>query len=129
MRIRQVAPYAQALFFRVFSLSIVCLILSVTSNAQRSRDTALSPLRVDIKHRGLAVRAWAGPQHDLLIAPKLGVGIPGLSIYYAYHFSANEWSVGRVGRHAVGIQVSPYLRHHNRLNGTKTWFWEGRKAQ
>ena len=67
---------------------------------------------------------WGGHRQDILIAPKIGFGVPTTSLFYAYHFSTNEWAVARVGRHQIGLQVAPYLWRHDKLQKTKHWFWQ-----
>ena len=66
---------------------------------------------------------------DVLIAPKYGVGVPTTGFYYAYHFSTNNRALARVGRHQIGLQVSPYIWQHDKLKAEKRWFWMQRKGR
>lgn len=105
-------------------------------SAFRRREHTVSGLRMGAEFFGMGgflglevSPLWGGGKQDVLITPKYGIGVPTASLYYAYHFSTNRWAVGRVGRHQVGLQVSPYLWRHDKLRNQKQWFWMRRKRR
>lgn len=72
---------------------------------------------------------WGDGHKDGFIAPKIGLGIPDVSVWYAYNFSVTDSNYSQLGRHSVGIQVSPHLWSRDKVERTQGWFFRKRKTK
>jgi hypothetical protein len=53
--------------------------------------------------------------HDVIITPKIGIGISMVNIVYGYGFSTNKNDISRIGKHTVALQLDIPVKSKNKL--------------
>ncbi len=52
---------------------------------------------------------------DFLVTPKVGIGISQANIVYGYGISTNNYSISRIGKHTVSLQLDIPFNTKNKL--------------
>lgn len=64
------------------------------------------------------------PNFDVLITPKIGIGVSNLYISYGYAISTQKYTINAIGKHQVALTVNLPVYNRNRIKNTGKWFWQ-----